>query len=70
MDLPRPYMISLMESDDLFVKDEFDLIKLYKDYMEYRENDPRCPILPEDDENLKYEAMIMLNGSDDDKQRL
>ena len=55
MDLPRPYMISLMESNDLFIKDEFDLIKLFREYMEYREKDPNCPILPEDDENLKYE---------------
>ena len=48
-------MISLMESNDLFIKDEFDLIKLFREYMEYREKDPNCPILPEDDENLKYE---------------
>lgn len=60
MDLPRAYLISLCSSNGVSIQDEYALIGLFEKYLDYRK---QCPMLPEDDEDLKYERMVAEKGS-------
>ena len=63
-------MLSLCSSDAVNINDEQALVSLYEEYLNYREKNPKCPILPEDDEDLAYEKMVLARGSKEEKERL